>query len=64
MKVSVNRDVCTGHAQCMSCCPEIYGADEYGYCVILREVVPEHLQDAAITGARSCPEGAIKITDA
>lgn len=64
MKVSVNLELCVGHARCQDKCPEVYGTDaELGQCVIRLPDVPPHLQEAARFGALNCPEGAITITE-
>ncbi len=64
MKVSVNLDLCVGHARCQDKCPEVYGTDtSWGKCLVLLPVVPEHLQEAARIGALNCPEGAIHIEE-
>lgn len=61
MKVKVNRRLCSGHALCQAACPEVYGSDEFGYCVIENAVVPSELEDKALDGLRRCPEGAIVL---
>lgn len=64
MKVSVDLELCTGHARCQVKCPEVYGTDDIlGKCVILMETVPEELQDKARRGARACPERAITVSE-
>lgn len=63
MKVFVDRNVCTGHARCMDFCPEVYGSDELGYCVIAKAEVPPEHEEAAARGAANCPEGAIRIIE-
>jgi len=44
-------------------CPEVYGEDDEGYCVIAKPEVPEALREAAQRGANNCPERAISIID-
>ena len=63
LKVTVDRNICAGHALCQARCPEVYGADELGYCVILMEDVPDSLREQVELGAKSCPEGAIKVAE-
>lgn len=63
MKVRVDKDVCTGHGRCYTICPEVYGEDEEGYCVIAEPEVPEALREAARRGADNCPELAISVED-
>jgi ferredoxin len=63
MKVSVDRDLCAGHGRCYDICPDVYGEDEEGYCVIATAEVPEALQAAARRAADNCPELAITIEE-
>lgn len=63
MKVKLDKSLCFGHAHCMAKCPEVYGSDELGNCVILMEEIPKDLQARAALGAKSCPEGALTIVD-
>ena len=63
MRVSVDRDRCTGHGRCYDICPDVYGEDEEGYCLIAQPEVPTHLQSAARRAADNCPELAITIED-
>jgi len=61
MKVRVDRDKCTGHGRCYVLAPEVYGADDEGYCVIADEQVANEQQDGARRAALNCPEDAITI---
>jgi len=63
MKVRVDRDLCVGHGRCYALCPEVYGEDEEGYCVILQADVPADHQQAARRAADNCPELAITVED-
>ena len=61
MRVRVDRDKCTGHGRCYVLAPEVYDADDEGYCVILTEQVPDEQHDLAKRAALNCPEDAITI---
>ncbi len=61
MRVRVDRDLCTGHGRCYSLAPDVYEADDDGYCVIPSEIVAAGFEEAAGIGARNCPESAITI---
>lgn len=61
MKVSVNRDLCSGHAMCVVYCPEVFSSDDHGFCVVENADVPSDLEDKARTGVMACPEGALRI---
>jgi len=63
MKVRVDRDLCSGHGRCYVICPEVYGEDEEGYCVIAEPEVPQRLRETARRAADNCPEHAISIED-
>jgi ferredoxin len=64
MRVIVDHAVCTGHARCQECCPEVFATDEmYGKVVLLLEEVPQHLYESARLAVRNCPEGAIALSD-
>jgi ferredoxin len=61
MKVSVDSEMCTGHGRCYVLGPDVFGADDYGHCVILREEVSDDLAAQARVGAENCPERAITV---
>ena len=61
MKVIVDREKCSGHARCNAIGPDIYELDDDGYIALSQCEVPAHLEQQAIDGADSCPEGAIRV---
>jgi ferredoxin len=62
MKVTVDADLCQGHARCWDLCPEVFDLDDQGYAYVpLTEVPPEH-EERARQAARNCPERAITVT--
>jgi ferredoxin len=63
MKIVVDPQVCTGHGRCWALAGEVYEADDDGYCATRSLDVPPDLEQAARTGARNCPEGAITVID-
>jgi ferredoxin len=63
MRVSVDRDRCTGHALCRAAAPNVYVLDELGYNVTPTHDVAADLADEAVRGALSCPESAITVED-
>ena len=63
MKVAVDRNKCTGHARCHDICPEVFGSDELGYCVIADPDVPKDLEESAARAVANCPEGALQIVE-
>ncbi|MEE8313553.1 MAG: ferredoxin [Myxococcota bacterium] len=63
MKVRVDKETCVGHGRCYEVAPEVFGEDERGHCLIVREEVPEKLAEQARYGADNCPEKAISIEE-
>lgn len=63
MRIEVDPDRCTGHGRCWSLAPEVFDADDDGYCATRSLEVPPDLEAAARRGAQSCPEHAITLTD-
>ncbi len=61
MKVSVDADVCQGHARCWTLCPEVFDLDDEGHAVVRVDVVPAELEDTAREAANNCPERAITV---
>ncbi|HEY2333139.1 MAG TPA: ferredoxin [Acidimicrobiales bacterium] len=62
MRVSVDSAVCTGHGRCYVLAPEVFHADDDGYCTIPVADVPVALEAQALKGQANCPEGAITCT--
>ena len=52
---------CTGHGRCYTLAPEVYEADDDGYCATRGLDVPPQLEEQARVGARNCPERAIRV---
>jgi len=63
VKLRVDMDLCVGHGRCYALAPDLFGEDERGYCVLLRDTVPPDLADQARLAEQNCPEGAITETD-
>ena len=61
MRVKVDSEVCTGHGRCYVLGPDVFGADDYGHCVILQEEVDGDLGAQARAGVDNCPERAISV---
>jgi ferredoxin len=62
MKVKVDANRCSGHAQCNAVGPDFYTLDDRGYNSITEAEVPPGLEGQAKAGADACPEQAITIT--
>lgn len=63
MRVSVDRERCTGHGRCYMLAPEVFEADDDGHSLVRSELVPAHLEDAARRAAANCPEDAITTSE-
>ncbi len=61
--VRVQDDICVGHGRCYVLAPDVFGADDFGHCVVLVTEVADGdaLADQARLGAGNCPEQAIVI---
>ena len=62
MHVTVDDNVCMGHALCHATGPDVYDLDERGHCDLLETAVPDDLEDQAVQGADACPERAITVS--
>ncbi|HVM65961.1 MAG TPA: ferredoxin [Acidimicrobiales bacterium] len=63
MRISVDRERCTGHALCAAAAPGVYVLDDLGFNVTPDGEVPAALEDGARRGAMSCPESAITVEE-
>jgi len=63
MKVVVDNGACTGHGRCYTLAPDVYDADEDGYCATSERDVPVGLEAPARRGAAGCPERAITVLE-
>ena len=63
-RVSVDLDLCQGHAVCVSECPEVFRIDpETQQVAILDPTPPEVLRPMVDAAVRHCPTHALKIAD-
>jgi ferredoxin len=63
MRIEVDLEACTGHGRCYTLAPEVFDADDDGYCATPSVEVPAGLEDTARRAAASCPERAISVTE-
>ncbi|MEO0074475.1 MAG: ferredoxin [candidate division WOR-3 bacterium] len=62
MKVSVDRELCTGCELCVSSCPDIFEID--GDIARTKvDIVPEGAEECVHQAAEDCPASAIKVED-
>lgn len=64
MRIRVDTELCQGHGRCYMLAPDLFDADDDGYCHPTgeRQVVPE-LAEQARRAAVNCPEDAIILTE-
>lgn len=63
VKVSVNFDLCTSNAVCMSIAPEVFEVRDDGFLYILNEHPGPELAEKMHEAVASCPNGAISIEE-
>ena len=59
--VTVDRDLCQNHGQCVFAAPQVFELDEEGELVVLQEEVGEDLRANVEEAADVCPTQAITI---
>lgn len=64
LKVTVDHDLCEGHARCQSAAPEVFEVRDDDRSYVLMETVPEELRDKVERAARLCPRQAITVEEA
>jgi sterol 14-demethylase len=60
MLVTLDRDLCQGHAVCASEAPEVFKLDDTGKVTALLEEVPPELQLKVRQAQKFCPTRAIR----
>ena len=63
VKVSVNFDLCTSNAVCMSIAPEVFEVRDDGYLYVLNENPGPEFAEKMHEAVASCPNGAISIEE-
>lgn len=65
LQISVSPDLCSGHGRCYDVSPEVFHADEEGYCAEqgTEFTVSIGQEEPARRGAAACPEAAITIIE-
>jgi ferredoxin len=63
MRVTIDKDICTGHGRCYSLAPGVFEADDSGNGMVISDDLSEDLRPQATIGVQNCPERAISIED-
>jgi ferredoxin len=59
VRVTVDEDLCRGHAVCCTLCPAVFSLSDDGYATVLVPEVPAEHADAVRAAVTRCPERAI-----
>ncbi|MHB1210004.1 MAG: ferredoxin [Acidimicrobiales bacterium] len=63
MKVTVDFDLCTSNAVCMSIVPEVFEVRDDGFLYVLQEHPGAECEAKVREAVASCPNGAISIDE-
>lgn len=63
MKVTIDRDTCTGCELCATTCPEVFEIDDDGLAKVKADPVPAGAVDGAKEAASNCPVECIKVAE-
>lgn len=61
MKVTIDKDLCTGCELCVSTCPDVFEMGDDGLASVKGGDVPAGSEDGAKEAAANCPVECIKI---
>jgi ferredoxin len=65
MRVSIDEDLCEGHARCQAAAPEVFEVrEDLSYIKPGMEEVPEDLKAKVLRAARLCPRQAVILEGA
>jgi sterol 14-demethylase len=63
MRVTVDRDLCQGHAVCESEAPEVFSVSKDGQLTVLDPNPPETMRAAVLQAASFCPTHALIVEE-
>jgi ferredoxin len=63
MKVTVDKELCSGDALCVELCPEVFELDDDDIAIVKLNPVPEEHHAACREAAETCPEACIYIEE-
>ena len=61
MKVTVDRDACTGCELCATTCPEVFEMDDQSLAKVIADPVPAASEACAKEAADTCPAECSKV---
>lgn len=61
MKVTVDKDLCTGCGMCIQTCPDVFELNDDNYAIVRVDTVSFDSQNACRQAAAECPVEAIII---
>jgi ferredoxin len=62
--LEVDRIRCDGHGMCAELLPELISLDDWGYPIVKRGSVPDHLAELARRAVDVCPVLALRLAHA
>ena len=63
MKISVDYDLCQGHAVCQSEAPAVFAVEDKGQVRLLDESPPDEVRAQVEMAVKYCPTHALKIVE-
>jgi ferredoxin len=65
MKMTVDRDLCSGHGRCYALAPDLFESDDEGFNSFRGKTVDvaSDQEEIARRGANACPERAISLDE-
>jgi ferredoxin len=63
MRVEIDADKCIGSGACVIACPEVFGQDDSGFVVLLKESPGPELHERVRDAVRACPAEVIEAVD-
>jgi ferredoxin len=61
MRVTLDNEKCTGHAQCFAVSERLFPTDDHGYSTLRPHLVEAKDEALARAGVDACPEGALQL---
>jgi ferredoxin len=63
VKIRIDKAKCVGNARCAAVSAELFPLNDEGYIAVEEIDVPPGMEEAALRGARACPERIIVIEE-